>query len=289
MDQSSWHLITDEIKSAIIFFIAMLVTSGIAFFKGFYKLKEDEKINIKFTYFVLIFIIYLLTSYGTGALSSFFFKKYINSTNFLSYYVLINFVAGILLLVFLYLFCFKTQRDTTNLIIKRKSPDSRTISFDAMIGIASWLLIFPIVSFFASIFDIFIFVVFKVKKIPEQMAIDFIKSTMAKPFLLIVALTSIIIIAPILEEFLFRGVLQNFLKKYLKRSYAILLSSAIFAFAHFSVAQKLANITILGSLFVLAIFLGFLYEKQKSLVSPIFLHATFNAISVLNLIFIKGI
>lgn len=287
MDQSTWHLITDEIKSAIIFFIAMLVTSGIAFFKGFYKLENDEKINIKFRYFLFIVIIYLFTSYGIGAISSNLFKKYINSNNLLFFYVTINFFAGILLLFFLYLFCFKTQKEITLQIIKRKS--STTLKTDAIIGIASWLLIFPIVSFFASIFDIFIFVIFKVKKIPEQMAIDFIKSTTAHPFLFILALISIIIIAPILEEFLFRGVLQNFFKKYLKRSYAIILTSMIFAFAHFSYAQKLANITILGSLFILALFLGFLYERQKSLISPILLHATFNTISVLNLIFIKGI
>ncbi|NGX28529.1 MAG: hypothetical protein K940chlam1_00710 [Candidatus Anoxychlamydiales bacterium] len=289
MDQGTWHLITDEIKSAIFFFIAMLVTSGIAFYKNFYRLENDEKINVKFSYFAIIFIIYFLTSYGTGAVSSLLFKKYINSTNFVSFYVLINFLSGILLLIFLYLFCFKRQKETTYQIIKRKSLGSRSVGFDALIGIASWLLIFPIVSFFASILDVFIFVVFKVRKIPEQMAIDFIKSTMSHPFLFIIALISIIIIAPILEEFLFRGVLQNFLKKYLKRSYAILLTSVIFAFAHYSYAQKLANITILGSLFVLAVFLGFLYEKQKSLISPIFLHATFNTISLLNLIFIKGI
>ena len=289
MDQGTWHLITDEIKSAIFFFIAMLVTSGIAFYKNFYRLENDEKINVKFSYFAIIFIIYFLTSYGTGAVSSILFKKYINSTNFVSFYVLINFLAGILLLIFLYLFCFKRQKETTYQIIKRKSLGSRSVGFDALIGIASWLLIFPIVSFFASILDIFIFAVFKVRKIPEQMAIDFIKSTMSHPFLFIIALISIIVIAPILEEFLFRGVLQNFLKKYLKRSYAILLTSVIFAFAHYSYAQKLANITILGSLFVLAVFLGFLYEKQKSLISPIFLHATFNTISLLNLIFIKGI
>ena len=289
MDQSTLHLINDEIKSAIVFFIAMLVTSGIAFFKGFYKLENDEKINIKFSYSIFVFIIYLLTSYGTGALTSILFKKYINSTNFVSFYVLINFLAGILLLIFLYLFCFKTQKETTLQIIKRKHLGQASRGFDAIVGVASWILIFPIVSFFASVFDIFIFVVFKVRKIPEQMAINFIKSTMSYPFLFVIALISIIIIAPILEEFLFRGVLQNFLKKYLKRSYAILLTSVIFAFAHFSIAQKLANITILGSLFILSVFLGFLYEKQKSLISPIFLHATFNAISLLNLIFIKGI
>ena len=93
----------------------------------------------------------------------------------------------------------------------------------------------------------------------------------------------------ILEEFLFRGVLQNFLKKYFKRDVSIIITSLVFAFFHYSPSQKLSNISIIGSLFVLACFLSFLYERQKSLFAPIFLHATFNAISIINLIFIKGI
>ncbi len=100
---------------------------------------------------------------------------------------------------------------------------------------------------------------------------------------------TIVILAPILEEFFFRGILQNFFKKFLNRWTSIIFTSSIFAIIHFSYTQKLGNITIVGSIFIFSLFLGFIYEKQKSLISPIFLHATFNAINVLNLIFIKGV
>ncbi|GAF76601.1 unnamed protein product, partial [marine sediment metagenome] len=69
---------------------------------------------------------------------------------------------------------------------------------------------------------------------------------------------------------------------------AILLSSFFFAAFHFSILQKWSNVTILVTLFVLSIFLGLLYERQKSLLSPIVLHSTFNFFSVLNLLFLEG-
>ena len=40
--------------------------------------------------------------------------------------------------------------------------------------------------------------------------------------------------------------------------------------------------------FILALFLGYLYERQGSLIAPIALHASFNAISVMNIYFLGG-
>lgn len=282
-------LLFDETKSCLIFFIAMLVTSGIAFFKGFYNLEKEEKIPIHLSYVLFIFFIYLFVSLVLGPVFVKIFTHYISKTNAIAFSVLINFFLNTLIILFLSIFCLKKNFLITKQIIKKKTSSSNLISKDIFLGIFCWLIAFPIVSFVTSVIDILVLVIYKVQKLPDQIAIEFIKSASTNPIYFSLAIIMIVIMAPIIEEFLFRGVLQNFLKVYFKRTYAIILTSIIFAFFHFSPQQKLSNFSILISLFVLSCFLSFLYEKQKSLISPIFLHATFNAISIINLIFIKGI
>lgn len=278
------ELLADQIKSAIIFFIAMLVTTGIAYYKGFYKLdKEDDKINLPTFYAFSVFLIY---SFFYVILPLMLVKLLKGVTITIGIGIFLTLANSLLTLIVLYIFCYKRRKEITYPIIKRGSNNCKS---DAILGSISWLIAFPVVSFFASISDVFIYTVFKVKKLPEQTAIQILKSTMAHPFYFILAVIAIVIIAPILEEFFFRGVLQNFIKRFCKRKLAIFLTSIIFALVHFSYSQKLTNITIIGSIFILGLFLSFVYEKQKSLIAPIFLHATFNAITVLNLLFFKDV
>ena len=82
---------------------------------------------------------------------------------------------------------------------------------------------------------------------------------------------------------LFRGFLQTYIRKHLGPKQAIVITSLCFSFFHYASGQGLGNIMIITSLFVLALFLGFLYEKQGSLLAPMVLHASFNTISVINL------
>ena len=79
----------------------------------------------------------------------------------------------------------------------------------------------------------------------------------------IIALFTIIIAAPVTEEFIFRGMLQNWLKTKLGTKSAIITASACFALFHLSSSQGLGNISLALSLFSFACFLGFIYEKQK--------------------------
>ncbi|NGX62648.1 MAG: hypothetical protein KR126chlam6_00046 [Candidatus Anoxychlamydiales bacterium] len=282
-------VLKDEIQSAILFFLLMLITSAIAYYKGFYKLEKDEKVPITYSYGFFVFLIYAVTIFLIGPLVVRLFKNLMSNTNILGFVFSINLALNLFLILVLYLFCFRVKKDITLSIIKRGQIDKTTLKRDVILGVLSWLIAFPLVSFFSSIFDILVYFIFKVTKVPNQLAIEFIKSSLKNPIFFVMALISVIVIAPIIEEFLFRGVLQNLFKKFMNRSLAILATSVIFAFFHFAISQKLANITILGSLFILGVFLSFLYEKQKSLISPIFLHATFNALSVLNIIFIKGV
>lgn len=87
-----------------------------------------------------------------------------------------------------------------------------------------------------------------------------------------------VVLAPFLEELLFRGILLLWLRRLFGPWPAILLSSAVFAVLH--VDAWPAPIP----LFVLALFLGYLTYRTSSLVAPIVLHATFNGVSMLVLV-----
>ncbi len=85
-----------------------------------------------------------------------------------------------------------------------------------------------------------------------------------------------IVVAPLVEEMIFRGLFQTMIRSYLGRPWpAIMLTSALFAAVH-------ANATHWPALFVLSVGLGYAYERSGSLFRPIFMHALFNGISILD-------
>jgi len=97
------------------------------------------------------------------------------------------------------------------------------------------------------------------------------------PWDLSLVIATAVVAAPIVEEILFRRVLQGWLEKLVPDhdgAAAITLSAAAFALAH--QGQGLAFIP----LFPLAIVLGFIARRTGSVVPCILLHALFNAISV---------
>ena len=83
----------------------------------------------------------------------------------------------------------------------------------------------------------------------------------------------VIIVVPIFEEILFRGMLQSVIRGFTSRPWqAILLTSAAFAVLHPWMH--------LPALFVLSCCMGYAYERSGSLFRPIFIHGLFNAVSV---------
>ena len=153
---------------------------------------------------------------------------------------------------------------------------------DIFIGAFTWLLGYPWLIVIGQVVSVI--VLFLLGEEPshyDQVAVKFFKSTMNHPLLFTITLFLLIFIIPAMEELLFRGFLQTWLKQKLGRSKAIVIASLIFAAFHFSTSQGLNNIELLVSLFVLSCFLGFLYERQESLLASMALHATFNAISIL--------
>jgi len=88
-------------------------------------------------------------------------------------------------------------------------------------------------------------------------------------FLLLLAM----VVAPFVEEALFRGILLPVLMKKMGAGTAVVISSLFFAAIH----QHLPSMV---PLFVLAVVLAMLYIHSGSLWAPIVLHAAFNGVSI---------
>jgi membrane protease YdiL (CAAX protease family) len=169
-----------------------------------------------------------------------------------------------------------------SLIWKQQKQTSRT--FDFSLGMMSWLLSFPLVSALGEFSDWFLTHFFGPQTY-QQTAVRFLKNAAQTKSSIVLAFVAILFLAPLVEELLFRGILQNYLKSKLGVKAAILLSAFTFSLFHFSPAQGLGNVTLLLSLLVLGLYLGFLYERQHSLFASIGLHMTFNTISTFRILF----
>lgn len=143
-------------------------------------------------------------------------------------------------------------------------------------GCLSWIVAFPLVFLLDRLFSI----IYPLPKELEQDAIRIFLASKDYPVLFALTIFCIVVLIPVAEEILFRGFLQNFLRRF-GRVFAILISSLFFSAMHFSEAQGVANIQLLTTLFVLSCFLGYLYEKERSLWAPIGLHMVFNGMTIL--------
>lgn len=191
-----------------------------------------------------------------------------------------NIITVGVLFILMMLFLVKIQKDIRESILGINSSGSLQIKLKHFaLGAVTWVISFPLVvavSQLASIFLIFFHLESK-----EQLAVLFLKSTMGHPILLTFTIFLIVLLVPIIEEILFRGLLLNWLTGYFKRTTAIFLHAIAFAGFHFSLTQGYGNIEIISSLFVLSCFLGFVYLKQKSIYASWGLHATFNGVNII--------
>ena len=85
----------------------------------------------------------------------------------------------------------------------------------------------------------------------------------------IIYIICVIILSPICEEVLFRGVLYSYLKKHMKMSYAIILQSILFALSHGNLLQGIYA-------FVMGIIFALILEYNRNLCSAFLCHITFN-------------
>jgi len=114
-------------------------------------------------------------------------------------------------------------------------------------------------------------------EIPEHEALKIITESPSLVLQVLIVIVAVVL-APLVEEMLFRGLLQTVIRSYLGSPWvAIIITSAFFAAVH-------ENYTHWPSLFVLAMGLGYAYEKSGSLLRSIFMHALFNGISIITVL-----
>ena len=154
----------------------------------------------------------------------------------------------------------------------------RTFHSQLFVGLYQFLLALPIVYLLAFIWVLLLLVLqsLGLKVSLEQQAILelFSVQSLALKCLLIL---SVVVIAPITEEILFRHVLYRFFKFKSTQSVAIFFSSLIFALLHF-------NFVAFIPIFALGFFLALSYERSGSLVAPIFTHMLFNLNTIIMLL-----
>ncbi|MBB5030845.1 CPBP family intramembrane glutamic endopeptidase [Prosthecobacter vanneervenii] len=97
-------------------------------------------------------------------------------------------------------------------------------------------------------------------------------------FKLLVVLMAVVI-APLAEETMFRGFVYGVLKRYTDAPFAALASSLMFAIIHLHVGSLLP-------LWMLAVLFCLAYEITGCLLAPMILHAIFNGVSILAMMFV---
>ena len=139
-----------------------------------------------------------------------------------------------------------------------------------------WFLLLPVVGFFAAMG--FIQVVGR-SFFGVDWNVDFFGtydnvSEMIYSGGIAVQIISTAVAAPIVEEFLFRGLIYNRLRERMKFVPAALVSALVFGALHGNAVQFLYA-------FIIGLLLAFVYEKFKTIVAPVIFHAGANLISVI--------
>ena len=141
--------------------------------------------------------------------------------------------------------------------------------------VLGWALVFLVPAFFAlyGVQD------WSVRSLLEPAGLDdgpqpAVDSFIHAPTLLRLALgVTAVGIAPVIEEFLFRGFIQQAVKKFTDLPFAVIFSGVVFALAH----QHLGSLIPLG---LLGMALALAYEITGSLAVVVLMHALFNLASL---------
>jgi len=89
---------------------------------------------------------------------------------------------------------------------------------------------------------------------------------------------NIVVVVPIIEEIVFRGLFYKLLRSYFSIVPSMLMSSIIFSIVH-------KNILVSIVLFSLGLILCYSYERNKSIIYPIVIHSLFNLLMLLLILY----
>lgn len=278
---------SSELAATLFFGIIAAFLIIIGWRRGFFVFpKKDWEVPIRFLHLIGAFAIYFFVTTLLSSLAIAFLKKQIMA-HYLTYSSWINFSISFLIFILLAIYWIFLPEKLRYGILRRPS-EKHPEPDDVWTAFYAWIMAFPLVLFLSQALEFIVFKIFNITQVPDQIAVKFLKSTFENPLYLILAIISIVVLAPLIEETLFRGFLQSYIRRHLGPKQAIFITSVCFSLFHYAAGQGLGNISIIISLCVLSLFLGFVYEKQGSLLTPMILHASFNTVSVINLYFFGG-
>lgn len=278
---------SSDVGATIAFGILAFLLLFIGIRRGFFQFPNASwEVPIGLFHVIGAFAIYFIVTYLLSGFAMVFLKKKI-IINYMGYSSWLNFGISFAIFLLLVLY-FRKLSEKLKMGILFRTSKAHSLLEDVWNAFYTWIFAFPLVLFLNQTLDFLVVKVFNITELPDQIAVKFLKSTFEAPLYFILAVLSIIILAPLIEETLFRGFLQTYIRQHLGPRQAIFITSASFSLFHYAAGQGLGNISIIPSLFILSLFLGFLYEKRGSLFAPMVLHASFNTVSVINLYLFGG-
>jgi uncharacterized protein len=149
----------------------------------------------------------------------------------------------------------------------RRGPRAGDLGLGVVVGVVGFgVLVLAVGAVFQLLGDV---------EAPEQQALD---DAALGGMEALLAVVLAVLIAPVLEELVFRGALHGALRARVGVWLAALLSSAVFAVIHVEIVTS--SPAFLVQLFLLGLVFVWLYERTGNLAAPIVAHLVFNAISV---------
>jgi hypothetical protein len=159
--------------------------------------------------------------------------------------------------------------------------DAKTIHKDFLAAFLNLLSVWPLILAMIILTAYFGKVLFgRDYQMPQHEELQLITIHRQLPLRILIVITAVVA-APLLEEMLFRGLFQTLIRSILIKPWpSIVVSSIIFTTVHQDKAHWPA-------LLVLAVCLGYAYEKSGSLLRPIFIHSLFNAVTIIEVLISK--
>ncbi len=282
------HPYVEYLQIILLMGLLSFILLWIAKASGYFQLpySKEERTNLMDgKTIIVIFVIYLGMTTFIGPILAKTIRFFFSDASSILILGLLQLFLLLAIFALFYLYCNAQSPEMFKKIWKDRSvPNSKPILTDLFMGVLSWIISFPLVIAIGQLADMILHFLFGFENY-EQVAVLYLKGTLGSPFMLTVALLTIMIAAPVIEEFIFRGCLQTYFKRHMRPKNAIILSALCFAFFHFASSQGVGNLSLLSSLFVFALFLGFIYQRQASLYASIGLHMTFNAVSTIRILF----
>lgn len=171
-------------------------------------------------------------------------------------------------------------RDQFKSLLKdRMTLPKTSLLRDALMGLSLFIVSLPFLWFLQTSLEGILTSYFDYE-IPKQFVIEFLRQIKENKVWMVFYFFLICILIPTYEEFLYRANIQTWLKNRLPPFWAIFLTSVFFGFSHFFTIDTIAGkIIVITTTFVASMYLGFIYERQRSIIASITYHSLMNALN----------